>query len=370
MVEEVGLGGVPAEQAQESGGLGVFRPQSEVQQMPWDRLATYLATYGHRLSSEVAPRQFAGGLGNLNYLIEVNGQPHVLRRPPLGPIPPGANDMAREHRVLENLWREFPLAPRSLLYCEDPEVLGAHFLIMDYRPGLTIGGVLPSRFDSRKVGPQLAGTMVDLVVALHRVDPARVGLEGLGKPEGFLVRAVEGWAKRAGIACDGAPGTVTESLVGWLRAHQVPVGVPTLLHSDFKLDNIVLDPVTLAPRAVLDWDMSTRGDPLFDLATWLSYWTEANDPPAMHALAQMPTAAPGFPTRNEMVAAYAKLSGRDVSDFRFHRVLTMFKLGVVFLQLHARYRSGATTDPRYAAFGTLGDGLLDFAHEVAQQRAD
>ena len=117
-----------------------FRPQNAMVDMPWQRLADYLGANGMRLADDPAPRQFGGGMGNLNYLITVDGAPMVLRRPPLGPIPPGANDMRREHRVLSRLWRAFPLAPRSRLYCEDPDVLGAHFLVMDYREGRAITG--------------------------------------------------------------------------------------------------------------------------------------------------------------------------------------------------------------------------------------
>ena len=140
------------------------------------------------------------------------------------------------------------------------------------------------------------------------------------------------------------------------------------MHADFKLDNLILHPQTLEPLALLDWDMSTRGDPLFDLATLLSYWTEAGDPPAMHDLGQMPTAGYGFPSRDEVVQAYASATGRDVSNFAFYRVLCMFKLSVVFMQLHARYRRGATTDPRYRRFGELSHGLLEFTHDLAQGR--
>ena len=132
-----------------------------------------------------------------------------------------------------------------------------------------------------------------------------------------------------------------------------------------KLDNIVWDRDTLQPRAVLDWDMATRGDPLLDLATLLSYWTEADDPPAMHQLRKMPTALPGFPRRREIVTAYAARTGRDVSGFLFHRVLAMFKLGIVFLQLYARYRAGTTQEQRFAGFEDMAYGILDFTQEIA-----
>jgi aminoglycoside phosphotransferase (APT) family kinase protein len=277
--------------------------------------------------------------------------------------------MAREHRVLHELWRCYPYAPRSFLYCADPDVLGAHFLIMEYRPGLVIGSELRPPLVAPVVGPSLATTLVKLLAQLHTVDPRSVGLGDLGKPTGFLERTIEGWAKRALIATEDQPRPVVLALLDWLRGHRVPDGAPTLLHCDFKLDNVVWDPASLEARAVLDWDMTTRGDPLFDLATLLSYWTEADDPHAMHQLQQMPTAGKGFPPRSAIVAAYAAHTGRDISDFPFYRVLAMFKLGVAFLQLFARYRNGTTQDERFAGFADLGYGILDYTEMIANGRA-
>ena len=346
-----------------------FRNAADTVPQEWPRLQHYLRQQGLALDLSAPPRQFAGGFGNLNYLVDVDGEPCVLRRPPPGPIPPGANDMAREHRVLSALSPHYAYAPRSLHYCADAAILGAHFLIMAYRPGLVIGVELPERWQRPETGARLAGTLVDLLAGLHAIDPAQVGLETFGKPAGFLARAVEGWAKRAAIATAGAPSPLIDEVVGWLRANPVAEGAPTLLHCDFKLDNLILDPDTLAPRAVLDWDMSTRGDPLFDLATLLSYWTEPGDPDALKALRQMPTTGHGFPSRQEVARAYAEQTGRDLSDFRFHRVLTLFKLGVVFLQLYARYRDGTTQDPRFAGFESIGHSAIDFAREVARGNA-
>lgn len=344
-----------------------FRPAGTGQPQDWPRLAEWLARRGMCLQQRPPPRQFAGGYGNLNYLLQVDGGALVLRRPPPGPLPPGANDMAREHRVLERLHEAYPLAPRALAFCDDPAVLGAPFFLMQYRPGRAVRGVLPG--DLAPHARALGELLVDLLAKLHGVQPAAVGLADLGRPEGFLARAVDGWAKRAAAACDGAPPAAAGALLDWLRARAVPAGTVALLHNDFKLDNVLLAPEGGAtPVAVIDWDMCTRGDPLFDLATLLSYWTEAGDPPCMHALEQMPSAAHGFPTREQAAARYASRTGCDLASFRFHRVLAVLKLGVVFLQLHARWRRGASDDPRFAGFGELGDALLEFGLEVARER--
>jgi aminoglycoside phosphotransferase (APT) family kinase protein len=344
-----------------------LRPHGEGVPQDWSRLAAHLAKHGMELSLAEPPRQFSGGLANLNYLIVVDGREAVLRRPPAGELPPGAYDMAREFGILARVSKGFHLAPAALHLGVDAEVLGAPFQIIEFRRGFAVRGTLPDALAGiPEIGRRLADTMIDVLVQLHAIDTDALGLGDLGRPQGFLQRAVEGWSKRALIATKGSTSPLIPALSAWLREHLVPDGPYALLHNDIKLDNILLDGTSLAPVAVLDWDQSTRGDALFDLATTLSYWTEAGDPPAMHTLRQMPTAHPGFPTREQAAQAYAKATGRDLSDFRFYRVLAMFKLAVIFHQLHARYRQGATQDPRYAAFGELADGILEFTHTVAK----
>ena len=340
---------------------------------PWERLAAYLNERGMKFSPDPLPRQFACGFGNLNYLIAVDGRPKVLRRPPEGPLPPGGNDMAREYRVLSRLWRRFPLAPRAEHFCKDETVLGAPFFIMEYRPGVVVRKSVPSSL--KGLESDLSAMMVEVLTAFHAVRPEEVELDDLGRPEGFLGRAVEGWIKRAYVASqdiydDGAPPEAARALEDWLEGRPAPDGDVTLLHNDFKLDNIILDAAApTRPIAVLDWDMCTRGDPLFDLATLLSYWTEPGDPPAMHDLGQMPTGEPGFLSRQEVVDLYGEMTGRDLSDFLFYRVLTIYKLGAVFLQLYARYRRGTTRDRRYENLGRIGEGVFAFGIEVARGRA-
>jgi len=329
----------------------------------WSALAQHLAGHGLDLDlSENPPRRFAKGYGNLNFLIHVDGSPMVLRRPPLGPIPPGANDMGRESRILSRLWEAFPLAPRCHHFCNDAAVLGAPFFLMDYRPGLVIGAASPEGLaasQKSKIGEDL----MRVLGGLHAVDPATVGLDDLGRPEGFLERTVAGWLKRASLAWDKTPPLV-EALGAWLSASRPGEGAVTLIHNDYKLDNVILDPGSLEPVAVLDWDMGTRGDPLLDLAVTLSYWTEPADPDVMHRLNQMPTGEDGYPSRSDALTLYARETGRDLSDFLFYRVLGQFRLSVVFAQLHRRWREGGTEDPAFAAFGALADDLLDFAEAI------
>jgi aminoglycoside phosphotransferase (APT) family kinase protein len=340
---------------------GDFRRPAASLPQDWSALAGWLAAQGAALGT-AAPRQFAGGFGNLNYLIEVDGSPAVLRRPPPGPLPPGANDMAREHRILSALPHAYPLAPLALHFCADPAVLGAPFQIIEYRGGVVIRDRLPLAAIGRPdLAQALSSRMIESLALLHAVDPAAIGLDTLGRPAGFLARTLDGWAGRALLLADLVDRKFLDATIAWLHRHVPADAAPTLIHSDFKLDNMILDPASLAPVAVIDWDMGTRGDPLWDLAVLLSYWVEPGDPVCMHQMRQMPTAAPGFWSRREAVDAYGRLTGRSVADFDFYRVLSLFRSAVVFLQLFDRWRRDPAANPAAAAFDKLGRGLLKFA---------
>lgn len=338
--------------------------------LDWDAVRAYLASHGLRLDRDPEPRQFAGGLANLNYLIHLDGRPAVLRRPPLGDLPAGAYDMAREFRILSRLPDALPFVPRGLFLGSDASVIGVQFQIIEYRSGLVIREHIPPELSGRpEVGARLSQVLLETLAAIHAVDTEAVGLGDLGRPAGFLARAVSGWRKRGEAAMEDGTASLHADLGGWLEQHLVPDGPPALLHNDFKLNNVILDPRDLSPVAVVDWDQGTRGDPLFDFATLLSYWVHEDDPPALHDMAQMPADEGGFWPREQAVASYAALSGRDMSDFLFHRVLAMYKLSVIFLQLGLRWRSGATTEQRYAGLTAIGTGIAEFAFDIAQGRA-
>ena len=334
-------------------------------------LGAYLSKHGMALDPAHLPERFAAGFGNMNFLVKINGTSYVLRRPPHGPIPPGANDMAREFRIISHLNPVFPLVPRGQHFCGDTNVIGAPFLLMEYRPGLVIGANIPTDVTStwhcnQPLGQVLGRHLIGVLADLHAVDAGACGLGNLGKPDGFLERTMRGWAKRAVLSWDDLPNDFA-ALLRWLAANRPPeTDAPTLIHNDFKLDNIILDPGTFAPRTLIDWDMGTIGDPLFDLAILLSYWTEATDPEAMHLLEQMPTAQHGFPTREEAAMLYARATGRDLGTFTFYRVLAMLRLAVVFQQLFRRYQSGSSTDPKFARFDELARGLLSFGLAVSR----
>jgi aminoglycoside phosphotransferase (APT) family kinase protein len=347
-----------------------LRSAAESVALDWHAVRLHLAAHGRRLDPDPPPRQFAGGLANLNYLIHLDGKPAVLRRPPMGELPPGAYDMAREFRILSRLPDALPFIARGLHLCDDPQVIGQRFQIIEYRAGLVIREHLPAELAHRpEVGARLSHVLLETIAAIHAVDTKAVGLDDLGRPDGFLARGVAGWRKRGLAAMQDGTETLHHDVGRWLENNIVPDGPPALLHNDFKLNNIILNPDDFSPRAVVDWDQGTRGDPLFDFATLLSYWIHPDDPPAMHDMQQMPAVEACLCPRQQAVAEYARISGRDMSNFVFHRVLAMYKLAVIFLQLGLRYRTGATQEPRYAPLTGIGTGILEFTREIAQGRA-
>lgn len=338
----------------------------------WDQLARYLRVQGMAFDPAQSVRQFAGGLANRNYLVVVDGQKAVLRRPPDGKLPPGAHDMAREHKILSRLADVLAFIPRSLHYCDRRDVIGVPFQLIEYRSGIVIRGDDLSPIGGRPDTPNLLCEMlVSTMAGLHSVDAKLVGLEDLGNPQGFVGRAIAGWSKRGALVTESAS---TQKLIkeisDWLAKQRFRERPAAILHCDFKLDNVILDPEDLTPRALVDWDMGTRGDPLFDLATMLSYWAEPRDPPALRNLRQMPTAHPGFWRRSEVAKRYAELTGCDLDDLLAMRVLAQLKLGVVFLQLHRQWLNGAVKNSRYSEFGALGESLLLIARDVATGGSD
>ncbi len=314
----------------------------------------------------MAAFRFSSGHANLTYLLRIGAEEFVLRRPPLGPVPPGAHDMRREHRVLSVLHAAYPLAPRSLLLCEDEGVIGAVFMIAERRHGTVIETSLPPQYAGQPdLARRIGDMLIDALADLHKVDPAAVGLQDLGRPEGFIARQLEGWARRWHAAAGRARPDVAR-LLDWLQSGIPSIAPTVLLHNDFKLDNLLVDPADPSrPTAVLDWDMCTRGDPLLDLGYLLNYWAEPGDDPAWIEAAAMPFWNPGFPSREQAIARYAARTGFDVGNVRWYYAFAAFKLAVIIEQIYVRYLRGQTTDRRFAVFGARVDALLRKAENLA-----
>lgn len=315
----------------------------------------------------IAVEQFPSGHSNLTYLLRVAGNEYVLRRGPLGPVAPKAHDMAREFRVLQAVHRHFPEAPDVFLLCEDPAVLGAVFFVMERRRGLILRDEIPPRFRDVANYPQMVSeAFVDCLVRLHGVDVAKTGLIALGKPEGFLERQAQGWAERWNRAkTDDAP--ELERVIAWLIDQRPDSPAPTLVHNDYKLDNVMLaaesgDRI----EAVLDWEMATVGDPLADLGLTLCYWAWA-DAPQLRPAARPLTSQPGWYTRDQFVGRYAAKTGRDLSGISYYEVLGIFKLAVILQQIYYRFRRGQTQDARFRNFDLRVRSLVEIATTMMEK---
>jgi aminoglycoside phosphotransferase (APT) family kinase protein len=319
------------------------------------RLAEYLRGKVDGADGGLTVEQFPGGHSNLTYLLHTGGREYVLRRPPLGPVAPKAHDMAREYRVLDRVHPVFPAAPKVYLLCEDASVIGAPFFLMERRHGVVLRGRGPAgvHLEPDFAAPVSRGFM-DCFVALHAVDLRSNDLMSLGKPEGFLERQVHGWTDRwRRSKTDDVPDM--DGVIAWLAGHMPQPLAPTLVHNDFKLDNLMLANDDLGRvEAVLDWEMTTIGDPLADVGLSLCYWTSG--------IAGGPDLdVQGWYTRDEFVQEYATRTGRDVSAIGWYEVLGIFKLAVILQQIYFRWKVGQTKDERFAVLGGQVRDLVESA---------
>jgi aminoglycoside phosphotransferase (APT) family kinase protein len=314
-----------------------------------EKLRAYLREHAPTLTGDLEIKQFPKGHSNLTYLLRVGGTDLVLRRPPFGSKVKSAHDMGREHRILSRLAPIYPKAPRPIVYCEDDSVLGAPFYVMERIEGVILRKELPPGMTlSADEKRAMDEALIDGLVELHSLDYAAAGLSDLGKPDGYVERQVQGWTKRYdGSKTDEIP--AVPKVAKWLDDHR-PVSPPaTLIHNDYKYDNVVLDPNQPTKlRGVLDWEMSTLGDPLMDLGTSLSYWIDPADDDMLQTIRWSPTTIPGSLTRRELADRYAEKTGRDVSNILFYYAFGLFKTAVVLQQIYYRYKQGLTKDPRFA----------------------
>jgi aminoglycoside phosphotransferase (APT) family kinase protein len=294
--------------------------------------------------------QFPNGSANLTYLLRVGDTELVLRRPPFGQIAPGAHDMKREFRVLSRLWRLFDRAPRAYLFCDDHGVLGADFFVMERRRGEVIRDSVPMGLAGHAdAGRRAAFALVDAMADLHAVDPDACDLADLGRPDGFVDRQLDGWAKRWALARPEDAGDEMERLHARLAGARPRPHRASIVHNDLKLDNCQFDPGSPdRVTAIFDWDMTTLGDPLVDLGTLLNYWPDPSDTEATQRGTRPGLARMGLPTRAEITERYAALTGVDPGAARWWEAFALWKTVVVVVQLHRRWVRGESTDPRMA----------------------
>lgn len=344
-------------------------PVRAQEQLDWPRVEHYLrqhlpscglGAFDARPPMEVA--QFPGGHSNLTYRLRFGETELVLRRPPFGPVAPSAHDMGREYRWLQALHPVFPLAPRVYLCCDDPEVAGAVFYVMERRNGLVVRNEEPPLLAHHPQARRRASlAVVDTLATLHAIDVSAGPLRDLGRPAGFVSRHVKGWTERWQRA-QTDPSPEMESVAAWLAA-RLPEdpAVPAVLHGDYKLDNVMLasdDPSRVV--AVLDWELCALGERLVDLGLLLTYWTSSPETDGAADALSTVTSRSGWLSRSEIVDRYAA-HGHNVTNVGYYEVLARFKLAVVLQQIYFRYKAGQTHDQRFAR---LGDRVVQLAREA------
>ncbi len=332
------------------------------------RLEEFLRANVSGLDGAMEVRQFHGGHANLTYDVRFGDRELVLRRPPLGPVAPKSHDMRREFRALDALAPLFPYSPRPVVLCEDEDVIGAIFFVMERARGIVVRGAWPEALgEEPALRRRMAESLVDALADLHTVDTTRPEIAALGRPEGFVERQVKGWHGRWEQArTRDIP--LMDEMASWLGERIPPAERVSVLHNDYKLDNAMFaidDPGRLV--AIVDWDMTSLGDPLVDLGTLLGYWSEAAD--AMpRGTGGSVTMLPGFPTRDEVSERYAARTGTNLTQLPWFETFALFKTAVVLEQIYVRFVKGQTQDERFKALGEFVPQLAKAAKACAERR--
>lgn len=317
--------------------------------------------------SELKVGQFSNGFSNLTYLLQIEDKEYVLRRPPFA-APKRGHDMGREFKVLSHLNAVFSKSPKVYVFNEDVEIIGAPFYIMSKINGEILTAraahekqVSPSEFNT------IANTWLDSFVEFHNIDYKAAGLSDLGRPDGYVKRQVTNWGKQY-LAAATAEVPAAQKVMKWMQENQPKRYDHTILHNDFKYDNVVFtDDSWQEIAAILDWEMCTLGDPLMDLGTSLGYWTTAADPEFMKQGLKSPTVMDGNPSRTEIVQQYAQKSGRNIDSLTFYYAYGLFKIAVIAQQIYYRYKHGHTSDPKFANLNQASSLCCNTAWQAIQK---
>ena len=328
-----------------------------------------LASYLDERLDEAAPveaHRHQAGHSNETFFIKRGKLDLVLRRPPLGAFLPTAHDVVREHRVLSALSDSGVRVPKTLLVCDDESVIGAPFYLMERVHGEVIRTELPPGLDSEEDRTSIGDELVDALVELHSIDPESCGLGDFGRPIGYLERQLRRWKGQLELTLPHTrPLPDLEAVGRWLESQLPESPEPTIVHGDYKLDNVLFardSPARL--MTILDWEMSTLGDPLADLGWLTSFWREASDEESgVFADLNRVTTLPGFRTRAELVERYESQTGRDCSGLEWYQVLAIWKLAILLEGSYARHLFGMTDDPFFAE---MEHGVPDLARRALQ----
>jgi len=327
--------------------------------LDWTKLEAYLKEAVTECVGRMTVAQFHGGHANLTYLLYFGESEFVLRRPPFGKIAPGAHDMKREFRVLSKLYKYFPQAPRAFHFCDDVEIIGSPFVIVERRKGVVVRYKLPEIFNHYdNVEERLTDAMIKSEARLHRVDVDMADLTKLGRPKGFINRQLEGWSKRWDLSKIEENHDMIE--IYEILSSDIPTPqAVSIVHNDIKFDNCQFAPDNPDEvTSIFDWDMTTLGDPLADFGMTLSYWPE----PLLAKYKSLPVMLSGdFPDKDYLKEKYEAYSGYELSQITWYEALSYWKGAVIAQQLYRRYVDGATTDQRMKGFGESAKALAEVA---------
>jgi aminoglycoside phosphotransferase (APT) family kinase protein len=313
-------------------------------------------------AGEIEASPIGEGHSNVTYLLQRGDTEVVLRRPPRPPLPPSAHDVLREARLLGAL-RDTPARVPVVLAVEaDPETIGAPFYVMERIAGEPIVASIPPPLDTPSERARIADELLDALIEIHAVDWSSVGLEGFGKPTGYLERQLRRFTGLWDLNKTREIPEV-ESVGRWLAEHLPSSPAATIVHGDYRLGNTIFAPGAPARlAAVLDWEMATIGDPLADIGYLCMMWTEAGDPTSgLREHLGSVTRAEGFPTRMELIARYEQRSGRSMSDIRWYTTLALWKSAVFMEGNYKRAIAGTTDDPYLKQFGA---GVIELARQA------
>ena len=315
-------------------------------------------------TSTLRTENISFGHSNEVHLIHFDSKSWALRRPPRGPLLPTAHDVLREYRILKALQDTAVPVPRVYAACDDAGYIGAPFFLMEYMRGDVVRADNKHFAQTPALRRKVSEQMVDVLVTLQQVDWRNAGLEGFGRPDGYLERQLRRWSDQLERTIPYTrPLPVMEQVKAWLRARLPESPAPTIVHGDYKLDNIMFDPKTAKAIAVFDWEMSTIGDPLADFGWMLTYWPDPTDSASGGVISSMP-ADPGWLTRREMIERYEKSTGLAMRDFPFYQAFALFKLAIIMEGSYSRFVRGQADDPLFAGMKERVPALADAAWSV------
>ena len=320
-------------------------------------------------ADDLSLKQFPSGYSNLTYFLKSSSKQFVLRRPPFGAKSlQGGHDMFREYNVLKNLKSQFSKVPDVFLYCDNNEILGAPFYLMERVEGYIIRPNLQQK-DSpgSDIIQNVSKSFVSTLVELHNVNIEKANLKDLGNINGYVKRQVEGWIKRYNHSKTDNISNMN-FISSWLYENQPSEVGSSIVHNDFKYDNLVLDKDDFSKiSAVLDWEMATIGDPFMDLGTTLGYWVDKNDLPELKLFQLSATTLDGNPSREGILELYEKESGKSISNPVFYYVFGLFKIAVIAQQIYFRYKKGFTKDKRFALLNLAVMSLSIMAKQAIEK---